>query len=175
MQIGTTIDLFDELNATNSFHGGEIGLLTSLESGYFIFDIATKLGIGDLERQFTINGSTHVETPAGSPSTTARGLFALPSNMGTSVRNAFALLPELDFKARVLLTERLTANVGYNLMLLSNVYRTGEQIDQLVDTSQLSPFLPANVAAANQPHPRPLLNASTLRAQSLNLGLTFTY
>jgi len=176
VQIGTEIDLFDQFDAENSFHGGEIGVFTSLERGYFVFDIATKLAIGNLDRRSAVSGLTHVETPAGSQSTAAGGLLALPSNLGTYDRDTFALLPELDLKARLNLTDCLTMNVGYDLLFLTNVYRTGDQIDRSIDTSQLSPALPGvNVAAAGQTRPAPLLNGSTLRCQSLNFGVTFSY
>lgn len=175
-QIGTTIDLFDQFNTRNDFHGGEIGLLTSFHRGPVVLDIATKLGLGNVSRELVIDGSTYVQTPAGGHATAPGGLLALPSNMGTYRDDAFALLPELDLKASLQLTDRLSVSVGYNLLFLTDVYRTGQQIDRSIDASQLPGALPVNdTSAAGQSHPLPILSSSTLRAQGLTVGVGLTY
>lgn len=175
-QIGTTINLFDQFNARNDFHGGELGLLTSFYRGPIVFDIATKLGLGNVSRELVIDGSTYVQTPKGSHATTPGGLLALPSNMGTYRDDAFALLPELDLKASFQITQRLSLSVGYNLLFLTDVYRTGQQIDRSLDASQLPGALPLNdITAAGHTHPAPLLSSSTLCAQGLKLGVSLTY
>lgn len=175
-QIGTTIGLFDQFDVRNDFHGGTIGLLTSFDRGLLSLDVATKLGLGNVTRELTIDGGTHVRTPRGGQGTSLGGLSALPSNMGTYKDDTFALLPELDLQARLWLTDRLSFSVGYQLLFLTNVYRTGQQIDQAVSTGQLTPVLPvASVAAGGQAHPAPLLTSSTLCAQGLTLGLSFIY
>ena len=49
-------------------------------------------------------------------------------------------------------------------------------LDRTIDTSQLPGFLPINDRVTSQElHPVPLRNSSTLRAQTLSLGLTVTY
>jgi hypothetical protein len=45
-QIGTTIDLFDQFNTSNSFHGGVVGIVSHLQRSCFQLDIATKLDNG---------------------------------------------------------------------------------------------------------------------------------
>ena len=86
---------------------------------------------------------------------------ALPSNMGMYRDSAFSLLPELDLKARWMLTDRLSLNVGYRLLFLTNVYRTGQQINRRIDADQLPVELPVNDhvqrknSANGSPHHRP--------------------
>jgi hypothetical protein len=176
IEIGSEIDLYDRFDAGNDFHGGQIGVLAGFEQGCLALDIGAKLGLGNVQRRVTVDGWTMVETPAGDMSDGPGGLLALPSNMGRYEDDQFALLPELDLKLRILSTERLSASIGYNLMFLTQVYRTGEQIDRSIDTDQLPGFLPINDrVAARQLRPAPVQNSGTLRAQSLSLGLSWTY
>ncbi len=176
IQMGTTVDLFDRFRTRNDFHGGTLGVLTSLDHGAVSLDIATKLGVGRVWRESVIDGQTEVRTPPGGLDRRDGGLLALPSNMGTYRDSAFALLPELDLKARLMLTDRLSLNVGYQLLFLTNVYRTGQQIDRRIDASQLSGALPVNnQTAAGQTHPVAAHGSSTLRAQGMTVGLTFVY
>jgi hypothetical protein len=66
--------------------------------------------------------------------------------------------------------------LGYNLLFLTEVYRTGQQIDRCIDAGQLPAALPANnTSAAGQAHPIALLSDSTLCAQGLALGVSLTY
>jgi hypothetical protein len=94
--------------------------------------------------------------------------------MGTYRDSSFALLPELDLKARWMLTDRLSLHRGYHLLFLTNVHRTGQQIDRPIDASQLSGALPVNnLTGAGQIHPVASPSRSTLRTQAMTFGLTF--
>jgi hypothetical protein len=167
VQIGTTVDLFDRFRTRNDFHGGTLGVLTSLDQGAVSLDIAAKLGVGSVWRESVIDGQTHVRTPTGGEAHPPGGLLALPSNMGTYRDSAFSLLPELDLKARWMLTDRLSLSVGYQLLFLSNVYRTGQQIDRRIDAGQLPVQLPVNdPTAAAETHPIPVPTSSTLRPRA---------
>ena len=56
------------------------------------------------------------------------------------------------------------------------VIEIGAKIDRSIDTSQLPGFLPINDRVPSQQlHPAALRNSSTLRAQTLSLGLTLTH
>jgi len=106
----------------------------------------------------------------------AGGLLALPSNMGTSRDRSFALLPELDVTARLPITDRLSLNVGYHLLFLTRVYRTGQQIDRRIATQQLSPVLPVQeTEGQGEAFPEASGQTSTLRAQGLSVGVHFVY
>jgi hypothetical protein len=176
VQIGTTINLFDQFNTSNSFHGGTIGLLSSFQHGWLQLDVATKLGVGNVRRQLFIDGRTVVTTPNSNQSTFAGGLLALPSNMGSRQDDAFGLLPELNLQSRILLTDHLTLNVGYNLLFLTNVYRSGEQIDRAIDPGLLAGGMPINGTTPDSlTRPAPTLDSATLCVQGLNLGCTITY
>ena len=176
IQQGTTIDLFDRFDTSNSFHGGEIGLLTTLERGRFEFDVITKLGIGNVRRRLLIDGGTLVTTPGGGQAASAGGLLALPSNIGRYENDAFGLMPELNLKARMCLTDHLSVNLGYNLLFLTNVYRAGNQIDRTVDPGQLPGGMPINgLVPGSLVHPIVPFDSSTLSVQGLNVGFAVNY
>lgn len=174
--IGTTIDLFDSFNTSNSFHGGELGLAANLQRGFMEFDAVTKLGIGNVRQRVVVDGLTVVTTPNGMQSVSAGGLLALPSNMGRDEHDAFGLLPELNLRAKLNLTDHLSANVGYTLLFLTNVYRAGNQIDRMVDPGFLPHEMPINGSGGSSGvHPVVPLDRSTLCVQGLNVGFTVTY
>lgn len=173
---GTRIGVFDQFNTANSFHGGTLGVLSTLERGCFEFDVAAKLGIGNVRRRVRVNGATVVtnETQVVSDG----GLLALSSNMGSHEDDTVGLLPELNLNTRVLLTDHLSVNVGYSLMFLTEVYRAGDQIDRSVDPGLLPPppIPPINNDTANAlRHPTVFQESSTLCVQGLNVGCTLTY
>ena len=129
-----------------------------------------------MRRRVEVNGVTMVATPVGAPASSTGGLLALPSNIGRYEDDQFGLLPELNLKARMLLSDQLSVNVGYNLLFLTDIYRAGSQIDRSIDTGQLPGGLPVNGNIANGlTHPAVLLDSSTLCVQGLNVGFTLAY
>jgi hypothetical protein len=91
--------------------------------------------------------------------------------MGSYQDDTLAMLPELDLRASLMLTERLSISLGYHLLFLTDVYRTGSQLDRIVDAGQLAGPLTVNDATiAGRTHPIPLFDSSTLRAQGLSGG-----
>ncbi len=92
--------------------------------------------------------------------------------MGTYRDSAFSLLPELDLRTRLMVSDRLSFDVGYQLLFLTRVHRTGHWIDRRIDAGQLPVQLPVNDPTSDSlTHPVANLSSSTLRAQ----GLTFVY
>ncbi|MFO7902805.1 MAG: BBP7 family outer membrane beta-barrel protein [Planctomycetota bacterium] len=173
---GTTIDLFDRFDTANSFHGATVGLLTNWQRGCFELDVAGKLGIGNVRRRLRIDGRTVVTTPEGGEDTVETGLLALSSNAGRYEDDTFGLLPELNLEGRVLLTEHLSVNLGYNLLFLTDVYRTGDQIDRTIDPGLIGTDLPINDQGADGlAHPAVPRESSTLCVQGLNIGCTLSY
>lgn len=175
-EAGTTLNVLDRFDTANSFHGGTLGLRTSWERGWLELDAAAKLAIGGVERRLRIDGRTVVTAPGGSESVSSSGLLALSSNQGGYTDDAVALLPELDINTRILLTDHLTCNVGYNLLFLTDVYRAGDQIDRRIDPGLLSDNLPVEGnTSGGLNHPSVPREDSTLCVQGLNLGCTLTY
>jgi hypothetical protein len=132
---GLQVDLRDRFVTRNEFHGGEIGLRARMARGQWSLNVLGQVGIGNLNQQVTIDGRT-IATLGGSSQTTAGGLLAQPTNIGTFERNRFAFLPQVTTNLHYHVTPNVSVHIGYNLLWLSDVALTGDQIDLNVNPSQ---------------------------------------
>jgi hypothetical protein len=136
----------DAFFGNNQFHGGEIGLSTQFHRGRFSTDLITKIALGNVRETVQIDGSTTIQV-GGASSTTAGGVLAQPTNIGTTRRDKFAVLPDIGLNGRLDITQNLRLVAGYNFMLLSRAARGAEQVDLNVDPRQIH----ATFAGATQP------------------------
>lgn len=171
----TRIDVGDQFQTANDFHGGELGLNWTLDRGPWTLDLLAKLALGNVHQVVEIDGRTLVTTPDDPPSFRAGGLLTLPSNMGTVSRDRFAVLPEWGVNVTRKATEHLSLTLGYNWLLLSNTVRTGDQIDRTIDSSQLSPLLNGTASATAATRPHNPFHQTTMWTHGVNLGLQLTY
>jgi hypothetical protein len=112
-----------------------------------------------------INGNTVITDPDGASSDQPGGILALPSNIGSYQRNQFAVLPEFGADLRYQLTPLWRLNVGYTLLVVTNVVRPGDQIDLNLDPSQFPN------ASASGTQPRFSYVDSDLWVQGVNFGI----
>lgn len=136
---GTTIVVADSFRARNDFHGGQFGMQGRFYRGRSYLDLLGKCAIGKSFQDVTINGLTTITDPNAPSVTRTGGLLALPSNIGHFHQSEFAVIPEFGVNLGVMLTERLSASVGYTFVYWSSVLRAGDQIDTTVNTSQIPP------------------------------------
>jgi hypothetical protein len=170
--LGTTLDVFDQFDLENDFHGGEIGLATQHQWGPLWIEGTAKAAIGCVCKSARIDGGAVVVTPPPDSTTSygSGGLLAMPSNRGVYRANDLAVLPELGVNARLDLTDRVSLTCGYTLLWLDNVWRVGEQIDRGVDPRQITNLEQiGDTDSANRP--APLFNDSGFWAQGLHVGL----
>ena len=73
-----------------------------------------------------------------------------------------------------MITERLSAHVGYTIIWWDNVVRPGDQLTRVVNLTQVPSSLGFG-ALAGPRGPRPFENESRFWAQGLDLGLAFRY
>jgi len=78
----------------------------------------------------------HIATQGGGSQTTAGGILAQPTNIGSYERNRFAFLPQLTTNLHYHVTPNVSVHIGYNIMWMSDVALTGDQIDLNVNPSQ---------------------------------------
>jgi hypothetical protein len=161
----TGFSLQDRFSTRNRFHGGQVGAALLWCWGRFSVDVAGKLAIGGTHQQSEAGGNFRRNGTWGTG-----GLFAQPSNMGNFSRNQFSWVPELSLKVGYQVTDCLRAYAGYNFLYWTNVVRPGDQIDRVVNPSQL-------FGGAVQGPPRPLqpFKGSEFWAQGLSLGLELRY
>jgi len=166
---GTTIDLFDQFDASNNFHGGEFGIKTHMYRGPWTLDLLAKLAVGGTLQKVRINGQNTVTVSAGGipPFTSTGGLLAQPTNIGTWQDEQFALLPQLQLHLGVQLTPSTRARVGYTLLYLTEVARPGTSIDRNVDGRFLDP-LAGPFTATN---PAFGFDSTSIWMQGINIGL----
>jgi hypothetical protein len=132
---GLRADVADRFSTRNQFHGGEFGLRGRLARGQWSLNMLGLIGIGNMNQQVTIAGTT--TTSFGGASNTAQGgLLTQPSNIGTFERNRFAWIPQFTTNVNYHFTPNLSVHLGYNFMWISNVALSGDQIDTTVNVNQ---------------------------------------
>jgi hypothetical protein len=169
----TTFDVFDDFTAENDFHGGEIGVVAELGRGALGLELLAKVAVGNVHRHVEINGGTTETTPPPNSTTGSDpgGLLALPTNIGSFSANEFAALPEFGANLTFHYNDCAKVVVGYTLLMLNDVSRTGEQIDTSVNPT----YLPNEVPQGPR-RPRQLPgNVTDFWAQGFNIGLTLEH
>jgi hypothetical protein len=130
--------------------------------------------LGGTDEVSTVFGSSALQPTSGSMQRAAGGLFALPSNSGEFRKDAFAVVPEIEVKAGVLLAPWCRATLGYDFLYWSRVLRPGNQIDQNIDLRQV-PTAPSFSANVSSTFPRATEKQGSFWAQGVTFGLEFVY
>jgi len=165
VEVGTNFSITDAFNTRNNFHGGQLGLNLKQTEGRWTLDLLAKVALGGMSQNVTIDGSTIVTVPNVAPVTNQGGILALASNSGSHDRGRFAVLPEFGANLRYQLSPLWRANVGYTLLIVSNVVRPGDQVDLQIDPNQFPPPI------ATGTFPQFAFHESTVWLQGINLGI----
>lgn len=173
---GTTQDSWDYFGTDNDFHGGELGLNVEFYRASWSLNLLAKLALGNVHQELNIDGGTTLVAPAvgDQPAMTNKssgGLLSQTTNIGRHTRNEFAVLPELDINLHYHLTERCSLTLGYTLLCLNRVLRTGDQIDTAVNSSQLFDIDHPGVSWVGEPRPAAVLRDTGFWAQGISLGV----
>jgi hypothetical protein len=159
----------DQFDTFNQFFGGQLGLLWECRAGRWSLDLRAKVALGETSRSVNIQGNTLFTAPGGTTGFPG-GLLALPSNIGRFHEERFGVVPEMGLNVGYQLTEGLRFFVGYTFIYWSNVFRPGDQIDRVIDTTQLPPAPPNGQARPMVP-----LKSRDFWAQGMNFGLEYRY
>ncbi len=165
IEVGTAFAIRDSFNTRNSFNGGQLGLNWQYTDCRWTLDLLAKLALGGVSQQVSINGGTVVTPPGGAPISGTGGILALNTNTGTYNRNRFAVLPEFGANLKYQLTPCWRVNLGYTLLVLTNVARPGDQIDLQVDPNQFPPPIGTGT------FPKFAFHDSDVWIQGINVGL----
>jgi len=175
----------DSFGTRNSFYGFNLGARAEWTSGDWYVSATLKAAIGDSHEVISNSGyTTAVIGPgngalSGTTGSYPYGRLVGPSNSGTFSRDAFAVVPEAEFKIGYQLTRYLKGYVGYNFMYLSNVVRPGDQISQVIDTrgssTAESPFHAFTPGFTGTVAPTVPFLSSSFWAQGITAGLIFSY
>ncbi len=164
---GTITTTSDQFSTENVFHGGHLGVLSSVVRSRVSLSTLAKVSFGNMRQTASVRGNTVIIDTLGNPNLFASGILTQPSNIGDYSRDVFGFIPELGLKLGVAATENIQLTVGYTLMMWSDVAMAGGLIDSTVDPTQV--ILPGGT------RPSPLFNDSTFWMQGVDLGMTMTF
>ena len=139
----TSIEVRDQFNTLNRFHGAQAGIQSQFTSGRWYVGVSGKAAFGAVNQRLEIDGSTALGNPINrTGSVTLGGLFANASNIGRYQTDQFAIVTDLNATVGFHFTSWLIGTVGYNFIHVSAVLRPGNQFDgsanpTLVPTSAL--------------------------------------
>ncbi len=151
---GNRLAVQDVFRTSSRFYGPQVGFSLNYITSCFIASSEFKFGVGAIHQELIIEGSQARATPGGATTVSTGGLFALPSNIGTHERTKIGIVPEINVKFAFPLGQRCMFFFGYSFLGMSNAIWPGDQIDPVIDTSQLTNFPGgggANPAAVRRP------------------------
>src|SRR5262249_20696772 len=123
-------------------------------------------GIGNMNEQATVAGNTTVGGGAATPG----GILTQPTNIGTYSRNVFAFIPTLTSNLQYHVTPNLSFHMGYNIIWISNVATSADQIDRQVNTSQFG-----GGAVVGPARPQFTFNDRDYWLQGINWGMNWDF
>jgi len=164
----------DHFNTANQFAGFQGGFDAQWRCGRWSADLRGKLALGAIAESLNIQGINTFSQANGSVTSFQGGLLAQPSNIGRHDRDGFSLVPEVACNVGYQVTDCLRGFVGYNFLYLSNVVRPGDQLDTVVNSSQIAMFPPPGTLVPAT-RPAALFHTTDFWAQGLTLGLEFRY
>ena len=88
----------------NKFNGAELGVSLNKRKGRWAYELLLKLALGRISSQGDINGTAYED-------------------------KAFSIVPEVGLNLMYSLTQRTSFTFGYNMIYLSHVTRSGDQIN----------------------------------------------
>jgi hypothetical protein len=165
----------DDFHTRNQFVGGQVGFDWEKRWNPWVLDLRMKLALGGTHQQIDINGFQHVVHPNGTQQAFVGGLLALPSNSGHFSRDRFSVVPEVGISLGYQITDCLTLTIGYDFLYWSNVVRPADQIDRVLDISQIPNFNVTPPPTAPQRRPIVPFRETGYWAQGLHFGLECKY
>lgn len=172
---GSVVTAFDRFDTRNRFTGAQFGVRKESRLANMILGCQFKVAAGATRQTITIDGGSTL-TAAGTSATTflPGGLLALPTNIGQVVVNDFAVIPQLQFTLGYQCMEHLRLWVSYECLLWTNTARPGDQIDPLVNVTQV-PTSASFGTFTGPVRPAVLLEQESLLLQGISVGMELKY
>jgi hypothetical protein len=190
------VSRLDQFDTQNRFYGGQVGTRGEVSAGRALFGFDLGIAVGDMEETVSIAGQNaaitqttappqHIIRLAGIPllrpsgpvvthtvySAGPTGLFAQPTNAGSTTRNVLAFIPQGNLRFGYRLSDSVTATLGYSFLYINDVARPGEQIDYAVHPGSVG--YPYTSGGAVRPLPQ--IHGSDFWVQGVELGLAVRY
>jgi hypothetical protein len=165
--------MHDAFATRNEFYGGQVGVRVAWQGDYLGADVTGKLGIGATRQTIDVQGFSTQMGPGGPNGVFPGGFYTQPSNIGRTTANQFSLIPAIEAKFFVQITQHLRIFVGYDFLYWNRVVRPGNQVDRNINLTQSVAL--GGGALNGQASPMPLLNRSDFWTQGVNVGLEIRY
>jgi hypothetical protein len=166
---------FESFRAANQFYGGQIGFDAHSHWGRWTLDLMGKFAMGWVHQEAEIAGFAFFDDAAGVRTNFPNQsiLYVQQSNVGSFSRDRFAVMPEILIKLGYQITPHIRACVGYDLLAVSSVQRSGAAIDPAVNPSRTQFIQVREPSDLNRP--AFVFQGTDFWAQGITFGLTVTY
>jgi hypothetical protein len=130
-----TITSNEAFRATNTFYGWQTGLETHYRWGCWNLELIGKFAAGWVRQEVNISGQSTTQLGTAPPIVFPNQsiLFVQKSNAGSYHRDRFAVLPEFMANLGYQITPHIRATIGYDVLTLSSIERSGTAIDSGVN------------------------------------------
>ncbi|HTU21991.1 MAG TPA: BBP7 family outer membrane beta-barrel protein [Gemmataceae bacterium] len=155
----------------NQFVGGQVGSRFGCAYGRVRLDLTTKLAFGETYLVSEVAGSPLLSGSSVQPGLVPGPLLALPSNVGRLASERITVVPEFNLRLRWQVCNRFYLTLGYNLLYWNKILCPGDQMDALVNTTQL----PSRGPVVGPADPAPKFVFTDAFAQGLEAGFGFTF
>jgi hypothetical protein len=171
-----TLGIIDRFQTRNQFYGGQIGAQGEIQyAGFFVYAMG-KIAVGSNNESIRIEGfSTRSAAPGLPVQAVNGGLLALAGNRGTTSRDAFTYIPEVNVSVGYQFGTHLRAYVGYDFIYWDDVVRPGAQLDRRVNPTQVPTSLAFSANTVGAPAPLPAAHHSTYYVGGITAGMVFRY
>ena len=167
--VGTIFAVEDQFATSNFFHGLDLGLTGDVRNGPWGLTWTAKVALGVTVTDVDINGAMTTTLPGGAPVTTAGGVYALPTNIGSFSSARFAAAPEFAAELGYQVNANVRVFAGYSLLYWTALVRPGGTIDTTLNQTQIGGPL------AGPARPQPQSNVTDYWAQGLNFGASYRF
>jgi hypothetical protein len=155
----------------NQFIGGQIGSRLGVERGPFSLHLTMKLAFGETHLVSEVGGGPILSGTSVLPPLVPGPLLVLPSNVSEKASNRITVVPEVNLRTRWQLSDFVYVTLGYNLLYWNKILCPGDQMDALVNTTQL----PSRGPVVGPLIPSPKFVFTDTFRQGLEAGLGFTF
>jgi hypothetical protein len=165
----------DLFSTRNQFYGAQIGGVAKFFLEALELNLGTKIALGGAAEQVHIDGFQFRTLPTGTVVPSQGGLLALASNIGRFHRDEFSVIPEFDVIASYAICRHVSFQAGYEFLYWGRVLRPGEQIDRVLDVTQIPNFPATGATPTGIARPSVPLKVTDFWAQGLVAGVQITW
>src|SRR5262245_37421473 len=137
---GTLFQVRDSFGTRNNFYGGQVGASAEWKRDRWFVDGSVKVALGVTHQSLAIDGGQVFIAPDGTASAFTGGPLAAPSNMSHFSGSRFSSARQVGVKLGYQINDNVRVFVGYDFLYWSDVLRPGDQVDTVINVTQVPNF-----------------------------------